>query len=253
MSVPTQLRRADARRNRAAILQAARRAVASEGAAVSLALIARVAGVGAGTVHRHFPTKESLIEEVFAAQLHELASRAERRLGLSDPGDAFFALLTDTIESADGRARICEAFRADEGWPRTVLSAAVLRFDDVLDEHLAAAQHSGRVRADVTLKEVKALVTGCVAMRAGGDGARMARLALDVLRADVTKPTATAVIRDTAGTAQRNRDGDVCRMCGVALETRPVGRPARYCGPTCRKRAQRRRHRAADPGGHEEK
>ena len=246
MSAPVELLRADARRNRAAILQAARKAVAKQGTFVSLALIARTAGVGTGTVHRHFPTKEGLIEAVFAAQLHELASRAERRLSLSDPADAFFALLTDTIDSADSRAKTCEVFRADEGWPRTVLTAAVLRFDEVLNEHLAAAQRSGRVRADITTEEVKALVTGCVAMRASGDGGtRMARATLETLRADVTKSATIAPIRDPVRADPENRDRHVCRMCGVALETRPVGRPARYCGPTCRKRAQRRKAKAA--------
>ncbi|WP_026120678.1 TetR/AcrR family transcriptional regulator [Nocardiopsis potens] len=254
MSAPAEGLRADARRNRAAVLRAARRAVAAEGTSVSLALIARAAGVGAGTVHRHFPTKEGLLEAVLAAQIDELVARAERRRGRSGPGGAFFALLLDTVESAGGRSRLCGALRTDAGWPRTVLSASALRFEEALRDHLAAAQRAGGVRADVTTDEVKALVVGCAAMVSSGPGGeRMARTALEVLRAgrapgeDVTEPAGGAPIRDAVPASPEIRDGAFpprwCRICGTPLEVRGTGRPARYCGPACRKRAQRRRER----------
>ncbi|GAA1091553.1 TetR/AcrR family transcriptional regulator [Nocardiopsis composta] len=252
MSASAEGLRADARRNRTAILRAARRAVAAEGTSVSLALIARAAGVGAGTVHRHFPTKEGLLEAVLADRLDELVARAERRRDLTDPGGAFFALLTDVIESAGERGPLCDALRPDAGWPRTVLSAAVLRFEEALRDQLSAAQRSGAVRADVTAGEVRALIIGCVAMRASGSGGeRMARAALRVLRAEGAPAGDVAAggapNRDAAPAPPEIRDGagpdGWCRMCGAALEVRRVGRPARYCGPACRKRAQRRRDR----------
>lgn len=251
MNVPARSKRADARRNRDLILDAARRALATEGTTVPLALIARAAGVGAGTVHRHFPTKEGMVEAVLAGQIDEVVSRTERRRGRADPGRAFFALLTDVIESAGGRARLCEFLQADANWPRTALSAAALRLDAALREHLSAAQRSEHIRPDVTVEEVKALIIGCVAMRAsGGSGARMARLALESLsgvRAHTVTEVATSS-RDPIAAPQDNRDHDRppgwCQLCGIALDNRRFGRPARYCGPTCRKRAQRRRARS---------
>ncbi|MBB4935610.1 AcrR family transcriptional regulator [Lipingzhangella halophila] len=252
MSAPADSLRADARRNRTAILLAARRAVAAEGTSVSLALIARAAGVGAGTVHRHFPTKEGLLEAVFAVQLDELVARANRRRDFTDPGGAFFTLLTDSIESARGRAQLCDAFQSDSGWPRRLLTASVLRYDKALCDHLDAAQRSGDVRSDVAAEEVKALIIGCTAMQVSGGG-RIVRLALEGLRtgkgaADgVTKVKGAALNRDIPATHPGNRDGGepprCCRICGVALERRTTGRPARYCGAACRKRAQRGRDR----------
>ncbi|MFI6579157.1 TetR/AcrR family transcriptional regulator [Nocardiopsis sp. NPDC050513] len=254
MDVPVHARRADARRNRDLILGAARRAIATEGTSVPLALIARAAGVGAGTVHRHFPTKEALVEAVLAAQIDEIVVRVEHRRGRADPGRALVALLTDVIESAGGRSSLCEFLRADAGWPRTTLHASALRLDEALREHLSAAQRGGRVRPDVTVEEVKALITGCVAMTVSGHGGeRMARLVLEVLCGvpahGVTEQTKSALNRDSPraphGTRDHERPPRWCRICGVALAARRSGRPARYCGPTCRKRAQRRRDRSA--------
>src|SRR5579872_1691916 len=83
--------RADAVRNRTKVLDAARAAFAAEGPAVPLDEIARRAGVGAGTVYRHFPTKEALFEAVIVDRLLAHAQDAEARLsGDGDAGGEFF-------------------------------------------------------------------------------------------------------------------------------------------------------------------
>ena len=74
--------RADARRNRAKVLEAAEEVFASEGLAVPIDEVARRAGVGVGTVYRHFPTKEALFEAIVVARLEALVERAEE-LGTS--------------------------------------------------------------------------------------------------------------------------------------------------------------------------
>ena len=89
--------RSDARRNRALILAAAQRALAERGTTVSLAEVARRAGVGAGTVHRHFPTKTDLLEAVMQQRVDRLAVLAAEHLTDPDPGTAFFALCTHVI------------------------------------------------------------------------------------------------------------------------------------------------------------
>src|SRR3954471_9683973 len=82
--------RADAVRNRQRVLSAARAAFAEQGPAVSLDDVARRAGVGAGTVHRHFPTKDALFAAVIADRLRELAGVARSLAGDAQPGRAFF-------------------------------------------------------------------------------------------------------------------------------------------------------------------
>src|SRR5580693_8328714 len=85
--------RADAARNREKVLRAARDAFAESGYGVPLDEIAVRAGVGPGTVYRHFPTKEALFEAVVAARLQDLVADARGRADSGDPGSAFFGFL----------------------------------------------------------------------------------------------------------------------------------------------------------------
>src|SRR5882757_6437486 len=82
--------RADARRNRARVLAVAAEVFAAEGLSVPVHEIARRAGVGTGTVSRHFPTKEALIEAIVADRLEWLADQAKSLATAHDPGEAFF-------------------------------------------------------------------------------------------------------------------------------------------------------------------
>src|SRR6185369_10291950 len=85
--------RADAARNREKVLRAAREAFAESGYGVPLDEIAARAGVGPGTVYRHFPAKEALFEAVVAARITDLVSDARARADADDPGEAFFGFL----------------------------------------------------------------------------------------------------------------------------------------------------------------
>src|SRR3984893_8001373 len=90
--------RADAARNRERVLSAARLAFAELGLEAPLDEIARRAGVGAGTVHRHFPTKESLYEAALLVNHAEMSARASELGAERDPGDAFFTFFSETVE-----------------------------------------------------------------------------------------------------------------------------------------------------------
>src|SRR5436853_6815375 len=83
--------RADARRNRDKVLHAARDAFAASGFGVPLDEIAARAGVGPGTVYRHFPTKEALFEAVGQSRIEDLVADARARAGAAEPGSAFVA------------------------------------------------------------------------------------------------------------------------------------------------------------------
>src|SRR5262249_5621414 len=90
--------RADARRNRARVLEAAEEVFASHGLAVPIDGIARRAGVGAAPVYRHFPTKESLFEAVVIRRFELLTDEARSLAGALDPGAAFFGSLQRLVE-----------------------------------------------------------------------------------------------------------------------------------------------------------
>jgi AcrR family transcriptional regulator len=241
--------RADARRNREIVLRTAVRVFDEEGLDSSLGRIAQRAGVGAGTVYRHFPSKAILLEAVLAEHVEGLAAAADRWAARAAPGDALFGFLLEVIEKSAGRRHVCDALAADRGWPRAMLAAAVQRYGEALDRLLRDAKHAGAVRADVRASDLAAVTVGgvalCSAHRDRARGIRLVRLLLDGLRAPAPV-TEAASIRDSP-LLQRHetavRSARYCAECGAQLSVRPTGRPPRYCGPTCRQRA--RRHRIA--------
>ncbi|MFG1809542.1 TetR family transcriptional regulator [Streptomyces sp. NPDC049040] len=234
--------RADARRNRARVLAAAGEVFAEQGLDVPLGEIAHRAGVGAGTVYRHFPSKQALLEAVFARHLNDLVVSGERRMARFAPTPAFFGFLLEVVEKTHGRGHVCDVVAADASWPRPMLTAAVLRFRQVLTALLHAAQRAGGVRADIGPDDVVSLTVGCASMLTArhdrSAGLRLVRLTLDGLRTPdgVTEQQA---FRDGAGI--RRESVASCAECGAALHPMPTGRPMRYCGATCRQRGRRRR------------
>ncbi|NNC11294.1 TetR/AcrR family transcriptional regulator [Planctomonas sp. JC2975] len=152
--------RADAKRNRERVLQAAKEAFAAYGADVPLDTIAASAGVGAGTVHRHFSTKEALITAVVADRLDGLADRAERCAASDDPGETFYAFVADlTLEAAHNlvlTSALGGAALGDDG------ARAGARLSTALGELLERGKASGEVRADLTVADLHALLAGVI-------------------------------------------------------------------------------------------
>ncbi|NUQ98980.1 MAG: TetR/AcrR family transcriptional regulator [Streptomyces sp.] len=150
--------RADALRNRARILTAAREAFARDGVDIPLDTIAERAGVGAGTVHRHFPTKEALVTAVIADRLDHLADQAAE-LG-DNPAEDFFTFLAELTDSARDNLALASALNGSLG---TEGDASAARLAEALQSLLSAAQRSGDVRRDVTAPEVHAVLAGVLA------------------------------------------------------------------------------------------
>jgi AcrR family transcriptional regulator len=175
--------RADAQRNRQRVLAAAQEAFAEEGLAVPLDEIARRAGVGAGTVYRHFPTKEALFEAVILDRVRWLVTHTEGLVAADDPETAFFSFLRLVIEGAGKNRDLVDALA--EG-----LDNASLIIEAKRDLHRAGAallkkaQEAGAVRADVGVAEVLVLLTAAArAMREQhGDGELIFSVILDGLR-----------------------------------------------------------------------
>ena len=144
--------RADARRNREKVLRAARDAFAASGYGVPLDEIAALAGVGPGTVYRHFPSKEELFEAVIAARVRDLTDDARDRAGDADPGGAFFGFLGRFGQEASAKRDLPDAI-AITGPLQHDLHAA-------LDVLLRRAQHAGAVRPDITTPDLIVLLKG---------------------------------------------------------------------------------------------
>jgi AcrR family transcriptional regulator len=149
--------RADARRNRERVLAAARRAFAEQGYAVPLDEIAAAAGVGPGTVYRHFPTKEALFEAVSLANVEDLAADARARAVSDDPGGAFADFLDRLAEQALTKRDLPDALA---GAGSAAMAAAVADMHDALRGLLAKAQEAGGVRRDISAADLVALLKG---------------------------------------------------------------------------------------------
>ncbi|BBZ11317.1 TetR/AcrR family transcriptional regulator [Mycobacterium branderi] len=157
--------RADAARNRARVLAAAYEAFASEGLSVSLDEIARRAGVGAGTVHRHFPAKVDLASAVIRDRLTTIVEEGRSLLETDGPAAlfAFTRLLVLEWGAADRGLR--DALAALGADINSVIPEGMDTFLKMLDELLATAQQAGVVRPDIDARGMKAILVGCQAMR----------------------------------------------------------------------------------------
>jgi AcrR family transcriptional regulator len=177
--------RADARRNRERVLDAARAAFAAQGLSVPLDEIARHAGVGPGTLYRHFPTKEALIEAVVHDRLQGLAAEGAALLDAPDPGAAFFAFLDRLAAEAGPKRDLFDALASAgvEIGPAVTSAAGELR--DQIARLLARAQRAGAVRTDIGGPELTALLSGmlfAVRSRQGTDQALVLSVFRDGLR-----------------------------------------------------------------------
>jgi AcrR family transcriptional regulator len=156
----TRVPRADARANRARILDVAEEVFGEGGESASTEEVARLAGVGIGTVFRHFPTKAALLEAVLMRRFDRLRERAEGLLNAADPGQAFLGFFRYLVADAPAKIGIAEALleAGGDGEGEAVRASAELR--QAFGALLQRAQQAGVIRADVGLPEVYALLVG---------------------------------------------------------------------------------------------
>jgi AcrR family transcriptional regulator len=181
--------RADARRNRERVLRTAQQMFAAEGLGVSLDEIARRAGVGPGTVHRHFPAKEALYLAVAVDQIEQTVAEAEVLAATGDPATALFTQLSRMMASGAENVAVKSALMAAELDLRSAAPDLAADLRRHVAHLLDRAQAARAVRDDVTVEEVMALVAGAfTAIRhAGAEASRrrsghIAQVILDGLR-----------------------------------------------------------------------
>jgi AcrR family transcriptional regulator len=185
MAEPARPLRADAARNRARVLEVAYETFAAEGLGVPIDEIARRAGVGAGTVYRHFPTKEDLYRAVIADRLSRIVDDGRSLLTSEDPGEALFTFL---------RSMVLDWGATDQGLVDALAGVGIdikeavpdaeEAFLGLLDALLRSAQKAGTARRDVDVPDVKAMVVGAQAMQAyrPDTAERLIEVVLDGLR-----------------------------------------------------------------------
>jgi AcrR family transcriptional regulator len=174
--------RADAARNRARVLDVAYEAFAAEGLAVPIDEIARRAGVGAGTVYRHFPTKESLFQAIVANRMNQLVEHARSLAAEREPGAALFAFLATLVAEGATDQGLVDAM-AGVGFDfAEAAPGAEQLFMAELGDLLARAQQADDVRDDIDVNDLKALLVGCQAMQRYSGDAEVTERVLAIVR-----------------------------------------------------------------------
>jgi AcrR family transcriptional regulator len=177
--------RADARRNREAIVAAADDLFRCDGMALQMDEVAQRAGLGVGTVYRHFPTKEALTVELVQVRVETTITRAEQTVQGSDPAGALRRFIRDMATMMGQDIGLRESFQVQVAADNQ-LDECVYYRQDLHERKLAMvkrAQEAGVVRDDLALEDFDALMCGMgQAIVAGGNPALMAEVLLEGLR-----------------------------------------------------------------------
>ena len=149
--------RIDAQRNRARILAAAEAVFSAQGTAASTEEVAREAGVAVGTVFRHFPTKQDLLQAIMKELLERLTEEAGRLARDGDPARGLFTFFEQLVEEAAAKTAVVDLL----AWAGThvEVAAAIQRLQQAVQALLECGQRAGAVRADVGPPEVMALLS----------------------------------------------------------------------------------------------
>jgi len=174
--------RADARRNRQKLLEVARELFALQGVGIGIDDVARKAGVGIGTVYRHFPTKEALFQATVASHMEETIADARTRKSAEDAGEAFFSFLERLVERGIEKKNLIDALSRDGVDVPHMPPELAASFRAALHDLLTRAQRAGAVRSDVQVDELQALIRGTFsAMRGESMNAVARRRMLDII------------------------------------------------------------------------
>jgi AcrR family transcriptional regulator len=155
--VPEGRLRADAQRNREAVLTAARQVFAEAGLDAPLEEIARRAGVGIGTLYRRFPTRLDLVDAILTSAVEAHVRVAEEALAMADPWEGFVHFLEAALrlQAADRGINDMMSMRLPSA---AAAESAKRRFFDLQAEIIARAQRGGQLRSDVTPEDLALLV-----------------------------------------------------------------------------------------------
>jgi AcrR family transcriptional regulator len=160
--------RADARRNRGRIVEAARAVFTRQGGDAQIDDIARAAGVGVGTVYRHFPHKDALLGELVAERFRTMGDNAERALEVEDPWEAFAGLLRTNAQFCAADIGVQQALaRGPAAWEYA--APEIDRLRSTTTQLIERAQRAGVMRRDFVVDDIPMLMSGLTATMAVPD------------------------------------------------------------------------------------
>ena len=186
--LPPRTLRADAQRNRDAVLEAARRGFAEEGLDCQMEDIARAAGVGVGTVYRHFPNKDKLVDALLEDRFKRVAEETAKALEKDDPWDAWCELMRWSAKlQADDRG-LSEVLASQPlvGEAAAAKSGLV----ELSDKLMRKCKRAGKMRKDLMVEDIPTMICGLSAVTGAVDGSlssmnweRFLEVMLDGMRA----------------------------------------------------------------------
>ena len=173
--------RADAQRNRETILAVAREAFTRHGAEASLDDIAKHAGVGPGTLYRHFPNRDALIEGVYRTELEKLAAAEKEFAARMTPVEALRAWMKLFVDYIAAKQIIAPALYAMVASGNNVFECSLALIQGAIEPLVARAVASGDIRADIDAMDLLRAVMGISNMPSSPDWTGNAKRLVDIL------------------------------------------------------------------------
>jgi AcrR family transcriptional regulator len=181
--------RADAERNRVRLLETAKAAFAEKGTAASLDEIARTAGVGAGTLYRHFPTRDALIEAVYRNEMAQLVDAATTLTETRAPVAALREWLVMFVDYMVTKRGMSEALNSLVNGTSELYSTSADQLRRAITKLIDRAVASGDIRLDIDPLDLLRALAGVTNVNPGPDGTRAAKQMVDILLAGIQNRT----------------------------------------------------------------
>lgn len=179
-AVPRRPRR-DAQLNRERILEIAKAAFTRHGAEASLDEIAKQAGVGAGTLYRHFPTRDALIEAVYRSEVEKLAASEHRFAAAMPPIEALRAWMLLLVDYIAAKHIIAPALNSVVGGPSRLYESSRSSIQGAMESLVRRAKTSGDLRRDADASDLLRAMIGVSLVGSGPDWQQSAKRLVDIL------------------------------------------------------------------------
>src|SRR5277367_2857834 len=173
--------RADAQRNRERILEVAKQAFTRAGADISLDEVARQAHVGAGTLYRHFPTRDALLEAVYRSEVEKLAAAERKFTATMPPIDALRAWMLLFVDYIATKQIIAPALNTLMGGPSKLFEGSRSQIQGAIDALVQRAIKSGDIRKDLDPIDLLRALIGVANVATSSDWQQSARRLVDIL------------------------------------------------------------------------
>ena len=185
---PNRKPRADALRNRERILEVAKEEFARAGASASLEEIARQAGIGPGTLYRHFPTRDALIEAVYRNEVGKLAAAQAKLAGELPPVEALRAWMLLFIDYIAAKQIIAPALNSFAGGVETLYAGSRSSIGEALAALVDLGRRSGEIREDIDPQDLLRALIGIAHVASGPEWQQSARRLVEILIAGSRVP-----------------------------------------------------------------